>query len=585
MADSDYLIVGAGAAGAVLAARLTENPLITVVLAEAGRDLVPGREPADVMSLFPLSTFNGAYAWPGLEAHWLTAADSPALPFAQGRVVGGSSTIMGMWAVRGVPNDYDDWARAGANGWGWTDVLPFFRKLETDCDFDGPLHGQDGPLPIRRQPQPDWPPLAKAMQVAAARRGFAHIDDMNADFSDGHCVLPISRTATARASAGLCYLNPSVRNRRNLRLLSRTTIDRLLFDGHRVVGAGAHTEDGGRIELRARETIVTAGALQTPALLMRSGIGPGAALQSCGVPVVEDHPGIGANLQNHPLLPVLAFLTRAGREPTGDRPPASTYLRWSSDVPGSTPGDMGLYIRSYLLWHALGRRMAMLSPVLMRPASRGRVTLDRTNPAGSPVVEFNFLSDRRDLVRLIEALRFVSALSGSGELATVCGPAFQLLNANRLNRFNTLSPRNAFLAWLVTGCLDLWPAVGRTLFERLAEMRFIGTLGEDKTSLGDHIRSTIIGTNHVCGTCRMGGARDPTAVVDTNGRVHRITGLRVADASVMPNIPSGNTHLPTVMVAEKIADSMRTDAVNSSFAGAARGPQPATRPGAPQSGT
>jgi 5-(hydroxymethyl)furfural/furfural oxidase len=153
MADSDYLIVGAGAAGAVLAARLTENPLITVVLAEAGRDLVPGREPADVMSLFPLSTFNGAYAWPGLEAHWLTAADSPALPFAQGRVVGGSSTIMGMWAVRGVPNDYDDWARAGANGWGWTDVLPFFRKLETDCDFDGPLHGQDGPLPIRRQPK------------------------------------------------------------------------------------------------------------------------------------------------------------------------------------------------------------------------------------------------------------------------------------------------------------------------------------------------------------------------------------------------------------------------------------------------
>ncbi len=345
----DYAIVGGGTAGAVIASRLSENPSTRVVLLEAGRDLVPGRLPPDIASVFPLATFNERYVWRDLKVHWRTETNSPALPFQQGRILGGSGSVMGMWALRGVPEDYDGWAAAGAEGWSWKDVLPFFRRLEADCDFAGALHGVDGPIPIRRQKPRDWSPLATAVHAAAGTLGFTDIDDMNGDFRDGHCALPISRYADSRASGAICYLTAEVRRRPNLRVVTDATVTKLVLEGQHVCGVEVWHSDGRAGAYAAGETILAAGALHTPVLMMRAGIGPATHLADMGIAAVADRPGVGRNLQNHPLLPAVAIVPGALTESALDRPPAGTYLRWSSGVPGGAVGDMGLYVRSYLV--------------------------------------------------------------------------------------------------------------------------------------------------------------------------------------------------------------------------------------------
>ncbi len=335
--EFDYLIVGAGAAGSVLASRLSEVPATRVLLLEAGKDMTPGREPADVRSVFPLAAFNERYMWPDTRVHWRSQTDSPATNFPQGRVLGGSSTIMGMWALRGVPGDYDEWAHHGASGWGWVDVLPFFRRLESDQDCAGPLHGNDGPVPIRREPRTVWSPMALAVHKEMRRRGWLHVEDLNADFRDGHCTMANSRYEHSRASAGICYLTAAVRGRPNLRVLTERTVTRLIARGRHIVGVAATRPDGSEETLLARETLLTAGALRTPAIMMRSGIGPGEQLSARGIAVVADRAGVGENLQNHAVVYLCALLKAHGREARVARPAASTYLRWSSGLPDCRP--------------------------------------------------------------------------------------------------------------------------------------------------------------------------------------------------------------------------------------------------------
>lgn len=559
MTESHYLVVGAGAAGSVLASRLSEDPRNSVVLVEAGDDVVPGREPADIRCVYPLSAFNRAYLWPDTLVHWDDADHGAPVPLPQGRIVGGSSAVMGMWALRGRPDDYDGWRDAGADGWSWADVLPYFRKLERDVDFAGPLHGADGPIPICREPSASWPPFASAVARAAVQGGLPQVDDMNADFGDGHCSLPISRHAETRAAAGICYLDAAVRTRPNLRVLARLEARSLRIEAGRVTGLQARARDGSLHELRAHETLIAAGALRSPALLQRSGIGDGDELRAAGIPVLLHRRGVGRNLQNHPVLYLTSILRSCGRQPRGWRPAGSTYVRFSSGLHGAPIGDLALYVRSGLSWNALGRRMASIAPLVTRPFARGSVRLEPTRPDGPPRIEFRFGSEPRDLARLVQGLQFAVALYESGPVRKVSGEAWLLADAGRAARFNQRSTLSALRAAIVAGLLDLAPASERRLLERSQHFRAIHRLADAPDALLELVRTHVTGTGHVCGTCRIGRVDDADAVVDAVGRVHGIGGLRVVDASVMPTVPSGNTHIPTVMVAEKLADALRAE--------------------------
>jgi 5-(hydroxymethyl)furfural/furfural oxidase len=552
----DYVIIGAGAAGSVLAARLTEDPSRNVLLVEAGEDVEPGREPKDIRNIFPISMFNARFLWPNTLVHWRRASDSPAMPMMQGRIVGGSSAIMGMWAMRGRPEDYDEWEREGASGWGWNGVLPFFRKLESDQDFRGPDHGTSGPIPIRRTPQHEWSPTALSVHAALTRQGWPLIDDMNTDFRDGETVVPISRYADSRASAGICYLSAEVRRRPNLTLTANVHVTRVLFDGKRAKGVIGTRADGSQFEANGQEIILTAGALRSPELLLRSGVGPAQDLRASDIEVIADRGGVGRRLQNHPMVVILAFLKRGALEARGWRPAGTNYLRWSTGIPGAQQSDMAMYIRSYMTWHALGRRLAGLSPSLARPFSSGRVYLDPSTSQRALKVEFNFFDDERDLRRMMDGVRFAVDLFESPEVARICGAPVILTNPGAIMRYNRLSTMNALRGMLAAAALDIAPARTEAAIRKMSGMRSARSIADDESALADYLRRSVIGSGHPTGTCRMGRESDPQAVTAGDGRVYGVEGLRVADASIMPFVPSCNTHIPVVMGAEKIADAL-----------------------------
>jgi len=552
----DTIIVGGGTAGCVIASRLTERSAHSVLLLEAGRDVQPGAEPADIASVYPASYFNKAYFWNGLKGHWRTRDNSAATGFSQARVFGGGGSVMGMVALRGTPADYDDWARAGAEGWDWNGVLPYFRKMETDCDFDGALHGNKGPLPIRRIARDRWPPQARAVAAWAEANGLPFIEDMNADFRDGLGAAPMCRQENGRASAAFVYLDAAARRRANLTVAANAQVTKILFEGRRAVGVSAIV-DGAVKEFRAREVIVTCGAIFSPALLLRSGIGDAGALQAQGIDVVAARRGVGANLQNHPVLFIGMHLKRAARQPASLRTVPVVSLRFSSGVAGCAPADLFVNVQSKTSWNALGEQIGNIAPTLLRPKATGRVRLASNAPTALPEVEFNFLGEDIDVQRMMTAFDRAVDIVCSEQLRVLGGRPFPVRFTDKLRRMNEVGRGNAVKAKLIATLLDIVPGLSDFALGTLTGERIdLPSLIKDRAALAAHIRENVAGVFHPVGTCRMGRADDLDAVCDNAGRVYGVEGLRVADASIMPNVMAGNTNLPVIMAAEKIADTL-----------------------------
>lgn len=530
----DYVIAGGGSAGAVLAARLSQDPAVTVCLVEAGGrgDGLPVRLPAGTVAMLP--------GRPPINNWALHTVPQPGLNGRRGyqprgKALGGSSAINAMLYIRGQRQDYDGWEAGGATGWGWDAVLPYFLRAEGNARGSDAFHNADGPLQVSDQPDPR--PVSRAFVAAAEQMQHRLTDDFNTGDNEGVGLYQVTQfhdpaRRGERCSAAAAYLHP-VMGRPNLKVITKAQVTRVLFDGNRASGLIFRRAGQDQTVAARREVIVSAGAFGSPQLLMLSGIGPGAHLRQMGVPVLHDLPAVGQNLQDH-LDFILAwssrdtdsfgFSLRAAARMPGHilnwvrrgrgmlTTPFAEGAGFLKTAPGLDRPDVQLhFVIGIVDDHA--RRLHWGHGVCchvcaLRPHSRGEVRLASPDPLAAPAIDPRFLSDPRDLATTIAGAKLTRALMQA--------PALR-------------------------------PHLHRELF---------GTSdGMTDADWEGHIRARADTIYHPVGTCRMGS--DAASVVDADLRVRGVTGLRVVDASVMPTLISGNTNAPTIMIAERAADLIR----------------------------
>ena len=372
---------------------------------------------------------------------------------------------------------------------------------------------------------------------------------MNGDFRDGYGAVPMSNCA----SAAICYLGSDVRRRGNLSIACNAFVTGLVFDGRRVAGVRARI-GAEQKEFFAREIVLALGGIHSPAFLLRAGIGAAPALLDLGS---ADLPAVGNNLSNHAIVFVGLLQKRGARQSSDIRPHPMTAFRYSSGLPGAPAADMYINVQCKTSWSPLGHQVANLAPSLLKPMARGRVSLLAADPAVQRLVEFNFTGHELDLKRFMQGVRRCVGILAHDAVRAITRLTFPVKFDDRLRRLNRITPANKLKSAAIAALIDVVPALASPIFATLADRKVdLAVLVADDEALAEHIRQNVAGTFHPTGTCRMGRSDDRAAVTDGAGRVHGVAGLRVIDASIMPTIPRGNTNIPTVMVAEKIAAEM-----------------------------